>query len=68
MFNAQNYYSWSVYMEPLSIISVIFQIATTAPNIDKLFQKNEINSFTRTEVIEIYRANMNNHSPQENIN
>lgn len=54
-------------METLSIISVIFQIATTAPNIDKLFQKNEINSFTRTEVIEIYRANMNNHSPEENI-
>ena len=45
-------------MEPLSIISVIFQLASTAPNIDKIFSGNEEKIYTRTETIEIYRANM----------
>ena len=45
-------------MEPLSIISVIFQLASTAPNIDKILSSNEKKIYTRTETIEIYRANM----------
>ena len=45
-------------MEPISIISVIFQLASTAPNIDKILSGNEKKIYTRTEAIEIYRANM----------
>ena len=45
-------------MEPISIISVIFQLASTAPNLDKIFSGNEKKIYTRTEAIEIYRANM----------
>ena len=49
---------WSINLEPLSIISVIFQLASTAPNIDKILSGNEKKIYTRTEAIEIYRANM----------
>ena len=49
---------WSINLEPLSIISVIFQLASTAPNIDKILSGNEKKIYTRTETIEIYRANM----------
>ena len=45
-------------MEPLSIISVIFQLASTTPNIDKILSSNEKKIYTRTEAIEVYRANM----------
>ena len=46
-------------MEPLSIISVIFQLATVTPEIDKIFIKKENSDLTRTQVIEFYRSNMN---------
>ncbi len=49
---------WSINLEPLSIISVIFQLASTAPNIDKILSNNKKKIYTRTETIEIYRANM----------
>ena len=45
-------------MEPLSIISVIFQLASAAPEIDKFFMQEEKKIYTRTETIEIYRTNM----------
>lgn len=45
-------------MEPLSILSVIIQLATTAPQLEKLLIDKEIKSYTRTETIEIYRQNM----------
>ena len=45
-------------MEPLSIISVIFQLATVTPEIDKIFIKKENSDLTRTQVIEFYRSNM----------
>ena len=45
-------------MEPLSIISVIFQLATVTPEIDKIFIKKENSEPTRTEIIELYRNNM----------
>ena len=45
-------------LEPLSIISVILQLANVSPEFNK-FSKNEENSdLTRTQVIEIYRSNM----------
>ena len=49
---------WSINLEPLSIISVIFQLASTAPNIDKILSGKEKKIYTRTEAIEIYRTNM----------
>ena len=45
-------------MEPLSIISVILQLANVSPEVNK-FSKNEENSdLTRAQVIELYRSNM----------
>ena len=45
-------------LEPLSIISVIFQLATVSPEVNKFFKKEENFDFTRTQVIEFYRSNM----------
>ena len=45
-------------MEPLSIFSVIFQLATASPNISKDFIKEENTDPTRTEIIELYRNNI----------
>ena len=45
-------------MEPLSIFSVIFQLAIATPNISKVFIKEESLDLTRTQVIEFYRSNM----------
>ena len=45
-------------MEPLSIFSVIFQLATATPDITKVFIKEERSDPTRTEIIELYRSNM----------
>jgi hypothetical protein len=45
-------------MEPLSILSVIIQLATAAPQIDKLLIDKEEKPYTRTETIEVYRQNM----------
>ena len=47
-----------VIMEPLSILSVIIQLATTAPQLEKLLIDKKVESYTRTETIEIYRQNM----------
>ena len=46
-------------MEPLSIISVIFQLASAAPEIDKMLMQDKKKIYSRTETIEIYRTNMN---------
>ena len=46
-------------MEPLSILSVIFQLATVTPEINKIFIKEKKSNITRTEIIEFYRFNMN---------
>ncbi len=45
-------------LEPLSIFSVIFKLATTTPEINKIFIKKENSDPTRTEIIEFYRNNM----------
>ena len=62
-FNSQEY-----ILEPLSIISVIFQLASAAPEFDKFLQNDVNKTYTRTEAIEIYRTNMNKNSFKENIN
>ena len=45
-------------MEPLSIISVIFHLASAAPEIDKMLMQDKKKIYSRTETIEIYRSNM----------
>ena len=45
-------------LEPLSIISVIFQIATASPEVNKFLKTEENSDLTRTQVIEFYRSNM----------
>ena len=52
-------YIWSYKLEPLSIISVIFQLASAAPEIDKMLMQDKKKIYSRTETIEIYRTNMN---------
>ena len=52
-------YSWSFKLEPLSIISVIFQLASAAPQIDQFLSHEDNKVYSRTETIEIYRKNMN---------
>ena len=51
--------SKELYLEPLSILSVIFQLATVTPKINEVFIKEKKSNLTRTEIIEFYRTNMN---------
>ena len=56
--------SWKVLiersiMEPISILSIVLQLATSAPALDKLITKKKTVSYSRTETIEIYRNVMN---------
>ena len=53
-----NHNSKELNLEPLSIFSVIFQLATATPDISKVFMKEENSNLTRTQVIEFYRSNM----------
>ena len=55
-------------LEPLSIISVILQLASAAPQFDKLLQNNVNRTYTRTETIEFYRSNMNKNIFEQNDN
>ena len=50
--------SKELILEPLSIFSVIFQLVTVSPEINKIFIKKETFDPTRTEIIEVYRNNM----------
>ena len=45
-------------LEPLSIISVILQLANVSPEVNKFLKKDENSDLTRTQVIELYRSNM----------
>ena len=56
------------FLEPLSIISVILQLAGAAPEFDKLLQNNVNRTYTRTETIEFYRSNMNSNIFEQNDN
>ena len=42
-------------MEPISILSIVVQLATSAPALNKLITTEKILSYSRTETIEIYR-------------
>ena len=59
--------TWSFKLEPLSIISIIYQLASAAPEIDNFLMQDEKKIYTRTETIEIYRTTMS-HSFKKNSN
>ena len=46
-------------MEPISILSILVQLATSAPALNKLMSNEKKPSYSRTETIEIYRNVMN---------
>ena len=46
-------------MEPISILSIVVQLATSAPALNKLMSNEKTPSYSRTETIEIYRNVMN---------
>ena len=46
-------------MEPISILSIVVQLATSAPALNKLMLNEKTPSYSRTETIEIYRNVMN---------
>ena len=46
-------------MEPISILSIVVQLATSAPALNKLISTEKTPSYSRTETIEIYRNVMN---------
>lgn len=45
-------------MEPLSIISIVLQLATNAPMLEKIITKEQVHHYTRSETIELYRTAM----------
>ena len=45
-------------MEPLSIISIVLQLATNAPMLEKIITKEQVHHYTRSETIELYRTTM----------
>ena len=49
----------SIVLEPISIISIIVQLASTTPQLDKFLTQKDNKVYSRTETIEIYRTNMN---------
>ena len=49
-------------MEPISIISIIVQLASAVPHLDKFLAQEDNQIYSRTETIEIYRANMNSNT------
>ena len=53
-------------MEPLSVLSVIIQLATASPQLDNLLIEKKEKFYTRTETIELYRNNMINISNKKN--
>ena len=55
-------------LEPLSIISVILQLANVSPEVTKFLKKEENSDLTRTQVIELYRSNMKSNILERNNN
>ena len=45
-------------MEPFSIISIVLQLATNAPMLEKIITKEEVHHYTRSETIELYGTAM----------
>ena len=46
-------------MDPVSILSVFFKVAMYLPNQEFNFKNKNVENLSRTELIEIYRDNIN---------
>ena len=46
-------------MDPVSVLTVFFKLAMHLPNQQFLLKNKNIENFSRTELIEIYRNDMN---------
>ncbi len=46
-------------MDPVSVLTVFFKVAMHLPNQQFLLKNKNIENFSRTELIEIYRNDMN---------
>ena len=53
------YYLLFIFMDPISVLTVFFKIAMHLPNQQFVFKNKNIDDFSRTELIEIYRNDMN---------
>jgi hypothetical protein len=53
-------------LEPISIISIIVQLASANPQLDKFLTQEDNKVYSRTETIEIYRANVNSNTYNNN--
>jgi hypothetical protein len=52
-------------MEPLSIISIVLQLATNAPMLERIITKEQVHHYTRSETIELYRTTMGPLDPKK---
>ncbi len=55
-------------MEPLSVLSIIIQLASASPQLNNLLIEKKEKPYTRTETIELYRINMIDISNRKKIN
>ena len=46
-------------MDPVSVLTVFFKVAMHLPSQQFVFKNKNIDAFSRTELIEIYRNDMN---------
>ena len=53
------YYLLFIFMDPVSVLTVFFKVAMHLPNQQFLLKNKNIENFSRTELIEIYRNDMN---------
>ena len=48
-----------IFMDPVSVLTVFFKVAMHLPSQQFVFKNKNIDDFSRTELIEIYRNDMN---------
>ena len=48
-----------IFMDPVSVLTVFFKVAMHLPSQQFVFKDKNIDDFSRTELIEIYRNDMN---------
>ena len=53
------YYLLFIFMDPISVLTVFFKVAMHLPSQQFVFKNKNIDDFSRTELIEIYRNDMN---------
>ena len=53
------YYLLFIFMDPVSVLTVFFKVAMHLPSQQFVFKNKNIDDFSRTELIEIYRNDMN---------